>query len=245
MPTVEFVYERTCPNIAAARKQLVAAFGAAGTTPTWSEWEVNDPGAPDHVRSHGSPTILVGGDDVSGIPLEVAGSCCRIYTLEGDSRGVPPLDQIVAALTLESETGKTVGSLRLNAAMVPSIGATLLPKLACPACWPAYAGLLSSLGIGFIDYTPYLLPLTGAFLAIAVFVLAFRARTRRGYGPFGLGILGAGIVLIAKFGFHSDPAMWVGLGLLVGASVWNTWPMRRNRQPGQKAECPACVATQG
>ena len=224
---------------------MIAAFGAAGVAPAWSEWEVGDPNTPDHVRSYGSPTILVDGKDVSGLPLEEASSCCRIYTLDGDARGVPPLDQIVAALTPSSESDKAAGAFRLNAAMVPSIGAALLPKLACPACWPAYAGLLSSLGIEFIDYTPYLLPLTGAFLAIAVVALAYRARTRRGYGPFGLGLIGAGIVLIGKFGFDSDPAMWGGLGVLVAASLWNTWPMRWNHQPGQEAECPACVGTLG
>ncbi|MAO57260.1 MAG: hypothetical protein CMM61_16410 [Rhodospirillaceae bacterium] len=245
MPAVELVYDKTCPNIEGARKQLIAAFGAAGRPPTWSEWEVDDPGAPDHVRSYGSPTILVDGEDVSGIPLEETGSCCRIYTLEGDARGVPPLDQIVAALTPSSESDKAAGAFRLNAAMVPSIGAALLPKLACPACWPAYAGLFSSLGIGFIDYTPYLLPLTGAFLAIAVLALAYRARTRRGYLPFGLGLIAAGIVLIGKFGFDSDPVMWAGLGVLVAASLWNTWPMRRSHQSGQEAECPACVGAPG
>lgn len=241
MPTVEFVYEKSCPNIAAARKQLIAAFGAAGVAPAWSEWEVGDPDTPDHVRSYGSPTILVDGKDVSGLPLEEASSCCRIYTLDGDARGVPPLDQIVTALTPGYEPGKPSGTLHLNAAMVPSIGAALLPKLACPACWPAYAGLFSSLGIGFIDYTPFLLPLTGAFLAVAVFALAYRATTRRGYGPFGLGVVGAGIVLIGKFGFDSDPAMWAGLGVLVAASLWNTWPMRSKSQSGQTAGCPACA----
>src|SRR6185436_814844 len=27
---------------------------------------------------------------------------------------------------------------------IPGIGVALLPKLACPLCWPAYAGILSS-----------------------------------------------------------------------------------------------------
>ncbi|MBM3733950.1 MAG: MerC family mercury resistance protein [Acidimicrobiia bacterium] len=106
--------------------------------------------------------------------------------------------------------------------MVPSIGAAFLPKLTCPACWPAYGGLLRSLGIGFVDYTPYLLPLTGAFLTIAVLALAYGAPTRRGYGPFALGVVGATIVMIGKFGFDSDPAMWVGLCILVATSLWNT-----------------------
>jgi hypothetical protein len=32
----------------------------------------------------------------------------------------------------------------------PGIGVPLLPKLMCPLCWPAYAGLLSTLGLGFL-----------------------------------------------------------------------------------------------
>lgn len=46
----------------------------------------------------------------------------------------------------------------------PNIGVSFLPKLACPACWPAYAGLLSSVGLGFLIKTAYLLSLTIGFL---------------------------------------------------------------------------------
>jgi hypothetical protein len=120
-------------------------------------------------------------------------------------------------------------------AVLPGIGAAFLPKVACPACWPAYAGLLSTLGLGFLLDTAWLLPLTAAFLALAVGVLAVRARARRGYGPFGLGLVAASIVLLGKFALESDPAMYAGLGVLVGASIWNTWP--RARRP----QCSACA----
>ena len=79
---------------------------------------------------------------------------------------------------------------------VPAWGVALLPKLACPLCWPAYAGLLSSVGLGFLISTKYLLPLTAAFLAVAVGALAFKAKSRHGYGPFMLGVLTLG---------HADP----------------------------------------
>jgi len=65
-------------------------------------------------------------------------------------------------------------------AMLPGIGVSLLPKLACPMCWPAYAGLVSALGLGFVISTKYLLPLTVAFLAIAAAALSFRASRRHG-----------------------------------------------------------------
>ena len=39
-------------------------------------------------------------------------------------------------------------------------GVAVLPVLTCPACWPLYAGLLSALGISFVNYTPFLFPIT-------------------------------------------------------------------------------------
>lgn len=106
------------------------------------------------------------------------------------------------------------------------MGVSLLPKLACPACWPAYAGLASAVGLGFLTDAAYLLPLTVVFLIIAVGALGFRASRRRGYAPFALGVLAALFVLIGKFVFEYDTAMYGGIGLLVGASFWNSWPSR-------------------
>lgn len=109
---------------------------------------------------------------------------------------------------------------------VPAIGVSLLPKLVCPLCWPAYAGLLSSVGLGFLISAKYLLPLTAVFLAVAVGALAFRATNRRGYGPFLRGIVSAGGVLIGKFAFESSLTTYGAIAILVAASVWNAWPRR-------------------
>src|SRR5712691_4401953 len=83
------------------------------------------------------------------------------------------------------------------------VGVSLLPKLACPFCWPAYAGLLSSVGLGFLVSAAYLLPLTAAFLVIALGAMAFKANSRRGYGPFLLGLIAAAAVLLGKFRWES------------------------------------------
>lgn len=114
---------------------------------------------------------------------------------------------------------------------LPSVGVSMLPKLACPACWPAYAGLLTSAGLGFLISAAYLLPITAAFLVLTLGALLFRARERRGYGPFLLGILAAGGVLLGKFAWDSNPVMYGAVGLLVIASLWNMWP-RRSLQIG-------------
>ncbi|WP_298433549.1 MerC family mercury resistance protein [Geobacter sp.] len=124
------------------------------------------------------------------------------------------------------------------AATLPGVGIALLPKLACPACWPAYAGVLSSLGIGFVNYNPYLLPLTALFLLLAVASLGFRARSRRGFGPLALGVVAAIIVIVGKFVLFHDPTMYGGIILLMVASLWNSWPRRRK---GNNS-CPACVS---
>ena len=112
------------------------------------------------------------------------------------------------------------------AAVLPGIGVSLLPKLTCPLCWPAYAGLLTALGLGFLMSERYLFGLTAVFLFISVGALAFRYRERRGLLPAALGSAGAALVLIGKFRFESAGAMYAGLSVLIAASLWNSWPRR-------------------
>ena len=109
---------------------------------------------------------------------------------------------------------------------LPGIGLSALPKLACPVCWPAHAGLLSSMGLGFLISAAYLLPLTIAFLTVALAALAFRARKRRGLGPFIIGLVAGIGILLGKFVWDSNAAVYSGVGMLVVASVWNAWPRR-------------------
>ncbi len=117
---------------------------------------------------------------------------------------------------------------------LPSVGFSVLPKLACPACWPAYARIAILVGLGFLISAIYLLPLTAAFLSLAVAALAFRASKRRGYGPFVLGLVAGSGVLLGKFAWESKLSVYSALGLLVVASLWNAWPLR----DGDAAGCP-------
>ena len=115
---------------------------------------------------------------------------------------------------------------------------SMLPKLACPACWPAYAGLLTSVGLGFLISAVYLLPLTVAFLVLALGALVFRAKQRRGYNPLLLGIVASSGVLLGKFVWESNPIMYAAIGLLVVSSLWNTRP--RRDKSNQEVTCPGC-----
>ena len=128
-------------------------------------------------------------------------------------------------------------TLKRTLVALPGVGVSLLPKLMCPACWPAYAGIVSALGLGFLVTTKYLLLLTAAFLSITLASLGFRASRRNGYGPLWMGIFASAIILGGKFYFELPQLTFAGLGLLVAASVWNSWP-----QCAAKASfCSACV----
>lgn len=235
MPTVELIYDRDCPNVPQARENLLRAFSQAGLAPSWQEWDRADAEAPAYARAYGSPTVLVHSKDVAGSKGSDATSC-RIYVNgEGRNQGVPPVDMIVTALngSFTTPARKHFGAGIVP--LLPAIVAAVMPKLVCPACWPAYAGILSAVGLGFINYSPYLLPLTTVFLAVVLVSLAWRAKTRRGYAPLLLGGMAAAIVLIGKFHFDSDNATYLGVALLVAASLWNSWPRRQ-----AKVSCSAC-----
>jgi hypothetical protein len=236
MPTVEFIYDLDCPNVADARANLKHALDQTGLPPAWQEWERADPNAPAHARRYGSPTVLVNGKDVAGMLPSDAPSC-RIYSEgQGRNRGVPSVELMATAIrgAIHIRKEKPAGGLGTQGvSLLPAIGVALLPKLTCPACWPAYAALLSALGVGFIDYTPYLLPLTLVFLVVTLAVLAWRPH--RGYAPLALGLAASAIVLVGKFSFDSEAAVYSGVALLVVASGWNAWPAPR-------AACPACEA---
>jgi hypothetical protein len=220
---VELVYAPDCPHVAAARAELLRAFANAGTAPRWREWRTDDPEAPSYARTAASPAVFVGGRDVLGSAPGAAASC-RLA-------GAPGAASIARALARAAAPRRT---WRRTLAVLPAVGVALLPKVACPACWPAYAGALGSLGLGFLLESAWLFPLTALFLAVALLALAWRACSRRGYGPLAAGLVAATVVLTAKFALDSDAGMYAGLALLVGASLWNSWPRKA------QAACPAC-----
>lgn len=245
MPTVELIYDPDCPNVEKAREQLRRALAEAGLPLQWQEWNRAAPEAPNHAREYGSPTILVDGRDLAGLSPSEEVNSCRVYPdPDGRLMRVPAMEMIATAL-LQAKEGtppaKGVTSSRNGwramLTVIPAAGAALLPWGTCPACWPAYVGLLSALGLGFIDYTPYLLPLTLVLLAVAVASLGYRAKGR-GYKPLVLGMMAAGLVALSKFAFSSETGIWGGMGLLIAASVWNVWPRPKDRG----GSCPACVA---
>ncbi len=119
------------------------------------------------------------------------------------------------------------------AAVVPALGASLLPSLSCPACWPAYASLLSAVGLSFVGQSKYLLWLNLVALLVSLVVLFRRVRTG-GYAPLLIGALATLLILSGKFLLNSNPATWLGASGLLAAFFWS-------RPKAKPAGCPACV----
>ena len=88
---IELVYFTGCPHVDAARGALRAALQAAGLPAEWREWDQTHPETPMRVLGYGSPTVLVGGVDVTGKAPANAGRACR-------ADGIPPDAAIAAAL---------------------------------------------------------------------------------------------------------------------------------------------------
>jgi len=117
-------------------------------------------------------------------------------------------------------------SSRSVSALLSGIGAWLVPAGLCPACWPAYAGAASSLGLGFTLSARFLVPLAAVLLLVSLSALGYRARERRGYGPFALGMVGALGVLGGKLLLSSEVFSYIALAAIVAAGTWNSWPAR-------------------
>jgi hypothetical protein len=235
---VELIYDADCPNVPATRSQLIKAFTQTGVSARWKEWERSAPNTPDYAHAYGSPTILVDGKDIAGVAPTAGTRACRVYS---DARGnlsrTPSIEVICSALLDAAPRKKPVaGRWQPVAASFPAIGTALLPKLTCPLCFPAYAAILSALGIEFVNYTPYLLPLTAVFLAVAITVLALQTRRTGNSMPLVLGIAASLIVLFAKFGLEADWLTTGGIIMLVVAIFLGS-----RTKSTAIAPCPACV----
>ncbi len=234
MMTIELIYDSDCPNVENTRSHLRKACAQAGLEPRWREWNRSSLDSPSYARHFGSPTVLVDRKDVAGLQPARGGNCCRLYLSDkGEVRQSPAVKAIVAAL-VQSEEAKTESGSRTNRfgwrgslGILPGLATALLPKLACPACWPAYASLMGALGLGFLIQSRHLFLVTGVFLLVAIAALGFRVRMRRAYGPFLTGALAAGLIIIGKFLLESEPVAYLGVGTLIFAGFWNCWPINR------------------
>ncbi len=241
---VELIYDADCPNVAATRSLLIKAFAETGVSARWREWERGTQESPAHVHGFGSPTILVNGKDIVDANPSNTAASCRVYS-DDNGRFVrtPPFELICSALRKGASihtTAITKGRWQTMMASFPAIGTALLPKLVCPLCLPAYTALLGALGLGFVDYTPYLLPLTVIFLALAIGVLVIQTRRSGRWLPLMMGLAAAAVIMIGKFLADLTWLTAAGIALLIVAIVMT---MRKKITPS--SPCPACASAGG
>jgi mercuric ion transport protein len=122
-------------------------------------------------------------------------------------------------------------------AIMPGVGVSILVAAKCPACWLAYAGILTMPGVAWLVGETSLMLLTVGLLGIALVSLAYRAKVRRGYWPLAVGIVAATLILIEKWWLAAPWLLTFGIVLLVGASLWNAWP----RQVKTLDACETCA----
>jgi hypothetical protein len=77
---VDLQYIPDCPNVAKLRDNVMQAVRGIEDKVDISETVVMDEGAAAQVMFRGSPTLLINGEDVLGMPVPVAPApACRIY----------------------------------------------------------------------------------------------------------------------------------------------------------------------
>ncbi len=240
---ITLLYDPDCPNVELARKNIRQALTELSLPANWREADISDPRTPRDLKMSGSPTILVNGVDVAGASRDSQAACCRLYTSEdGKLVRAPSADAIVHAI--EAGRGKRSTRRRLSGfwhglTSLPGALAALLPVTVCPLCLPAFLGFLSAIGLGFLLQARFLLPLIVGLLILALTGLAYKAHRRRGYGPLTVGVAASVVILMGKFLLNFEPAIYFGVALLIGASIWNAWPRRADRT----SPCSSCVPT--
>lgn len=111
-------------------------------------------------------------------------------------------------------------------ALAPGVGLAVLAKFSCSLCVSVYAGLLSSVGLGFVATEGGFLGLTVFLLALGTGSIAWSARRHGHWGPLLLAGGGALLVLVGRLQL-TTPALYVGTGAMAAAALWNLWLARR------------------
>jgi hypothetical protein len=233
MIKVELIYDADCPAAGAARENLRQALCGVNLPPRWTEWERSSSSTPQTMRAFGSPAILVNGRDVAGGEAPGAASC-RIYQPHaGRLAAVPPVELIASAISeaivRENAALNSQAPVRrwMGVMAIPAALASVVPAVGCPLCWPAYAALLSSAGLGFLASSRYLFFLTAGLLAVAMTGLGIEAR-RRGYAPLALGIVASAALVLGKLVIASAEITYAGVILLLAASLLSLVRVRTN-----------------
>lgn len=120
---------------------------------------------------------------------------------------------------------------------------TVLPAVSglfaafCPACVPALAVFLPTLGLGFLANVTVDRTLTLVFLGLALIALHISAFVHRRSGAFVLAVVGAMGIIAGRNVFLRSWLIYGSGALLVGACALDYW----YRRHAGSATCPAPI----
>ncbi len=113
---------------------------------------------------------------------------------------------------------------------IPAAVLPILPSFSCPVCVAAYAGLLSSLRLGFLLTDRVQRPLIVAFLIVSVISVGWAANQYRRVGPLALVVLGSAAIVVGRLVWNVTPVLYVGVVSLVAGTAWNLILKRTRRK---------------
>ena len=113
---------------------------------------------------------------------------------------------------------------------VPATVLPLLPSFSCPVCIAAYAGVLSSLGLGFMLNDRVQRPFIVFFLTVMLGSVVLATRQHRRLGPLYVVLPGALAVVAARIVWNVPWVVYAGVALLIAGTVWNLI-LKRARRP--------------
>jgi len=123
----------------------------------------------------------------------------------------------------------------------------LVMAFAAPCCLPLFAMIAGAVGITALGLNEkFVLFALQAFAVIAIIGLAFAASRLRQFGPLILGALAAFVLFFSFQARFSALLVYLGLGGLCVASVWNYLLSRKRRSDGAGVilqsviTCPNC-----
>ena len=130
-------------------------------------------------------------------------------------------------MTLKETTNRERGWLGA-VLTVPGAVLPLLPSFTCPVCIAAYAGVLSTLGLGLVLTERVLAPLIVVFLFVGIVSVARTTRSHRRPGPLLMIVAGSGAVIAGRLLWNVPAVLYVGIVLVFASSLWNLWLKRPN-----------------
>lgn len=95
---IDILYVSGCPNLAAACARVHEALQDAGVSAVVEEVEIHTEADALRFGMHGSPTILIDGQDPFGLADEPS-LACRVYRTAGAVGGAPTVAELVEVLS--------------------------------------------------------------------------------------------------------------------------------------------------